>query len=322
MGKEKYIYNKHTLRYEKVNLSLKQKVLRGLGVAGAVAAYTFLVYAMLPHKNSSTQARELADMKQKYKELNHQIDLMGSALTNLHDRDESIYREILEMDPTDENIWNGGRGGSDKYADIRNLSDSELLIATSKKLNKLRHKLAVSAKSQDDVILHAKAKEKMLASIPSIRPIRSPKRKLTALSGFGYRTHPIFKRRKLHTGMDFGARRGTPIYSTGDGKVVRVEYKKTGYGRNVVVDHGFGYQTLYAHMWKVKCKVGQKVKRGQVIGLVGSTGTSTSPHVHYEVVYKGKKVNPLPFCLDGLSPKEYKEFVKAATAENQAMSIE
>ena len=226
------------------------------------------------------------------------------------------------MEPTDLGIWNGGRGGSDKYADLRNLSDAELLIATSKKLSKLRHQLAVSAKSQDAIIKQAQDKEKMLSAIPSIRPIRKLKKKIQHLSGFGYRTHPVFKRRKMHTGIDFGARRGTPIYATGDGKIARIEYKRTGYGRNVVIDHGYGYKTLYAHMSKVKTKVGQKVKRGEIIGLVGSSGTSTSPHVHYEVLYKGKKINPLPFCLDGLSPEEYKAFVIAATAENQAMSIE
>ena len=247
---------------------------------------------------------------------------MSTALGNVHDRDDAIYRQVLEMDPTDQGIWNGGRGGSDKYADLRHLSDADLLIATSKKLDRLRHQLAVTAKSQDQIVQQAKDKENMLSAIPSIRPIRKLKKKIQQLSGFGYRTHPVFKRRKMHTGIDFGARKGTPIYATGDGKIVRVEYKRTGYGRNVVIDHGYGYKTLYGHMSKVKCKVGQKVKRGEVIGLVGNTGTSTSPHVHYEVIYKSKKINPLPFCLDGLSPEEYKAFVNAATAENQAMSME
>ncbi len=322
MGKENYIYNEHTLRYEKVVLPLKTKVLRVLGIVGAVTAYTLLVYSLIPTKSTEAHVNELAKMQQKYKEMNKQMDLMSSALTSLHDRDESIYRQVLEMDPTDDNVWTGGRGGSDKYADIRNLSNADLLAATSQKLSQIRHQLAISAKSQDKVLTVAEKKEKMLASIPSIRPIRKLKKKLGALSGFGYRVHPVFKTRKMHTGIDFGARRGTPIYSTGNGKIVRVEYKRGGYGKNVVVDHGYGYQTLYGHMSVVKCKVGQKVKRGEVIGLVGNTGTSTSPHVHYEVIYKGAKINPLQFCLDGLSTKEYKEFVSRASAENQAMSIE
>lgn len=322
MGKEKYVYNKHTLRYEKVMIPLKNRILRALAATGCIAGYTALIVSLSPEQSNDSKSQELALLKQKYEAMNHQVDQMSAALGNLHDRDNAIYRQVLEMDPTDQGVWNGGRGGSDKYADLRNLSDSELLIATSQKIAKLRHRLAVSAQSQDDIIQRAQAKEEMLASIPSIRPIRHPKKKIQHLSGFGYRTHPVFKTKKMHTGIDFGARKGTPIYATGNGKVVRVEYKKTGYGRNVVIDHGYGYQTLYGHMSQVQCKVGQKVKRGEVIGLVGSTGTSTSPHVHYEVVYKGKKINPLPFCLDGFTPKEYKEFVAAATAENQAMSIE
>lgn len=322
MGKEKYIYNKHTLRYEKAQLPLKQQLLRVLGVTGCIAGYTALIFTLAPGSSASTQAKELAQLKQKYEYMNLELDKMSSALTNIHDRDDAIYRQVLEMEPTDKGIWNGGRGGSDKYADLRNLSDSELLIATSKKLEQLRHKLSVTASSQDEIIERAAAKEEMLASIPSIRPVRNLKKKIQHLSGFGYRTHPVFKTRKMHTGIDFGARKGTPIYATGNGKVVRVEYKKTGYGKNVVIDHGFGYQTLYGHMSKVQCKVGQKIKRGEIIGLVGSTGTSTSPHLHYEVIHKGKKINPLPFCLDGLSATEYKDFVNAATAENQAMSID
>ncbi|MDC0230430.1 M23 family metallopeptidase [Aureispira] len=320
MRKEKYIYNKQTLRYEKSNLSLKQHMIRIFGVTTCIAIYTFALVYLL--SDSSQSSNELADMKQKYQAMNYQIDMMNKALSNIHDRDAAIYRQVLEMEPTDMGVWNGGRGGSDKYADLRNLSDAELLIATSKKLAKLRHQLAVSAESQDAIIKQAQDKEKMLSSIPSIRPIRKLKKKIQHLSGFGYRTHPVFKRRKMHTGIDFGARRGTPIYATGDGKVARVEYKRTGYGKNVVIDHGYGYKTLYAHMSKVKTKVGQKVKRGEIIGLVGSSGTSTSPHVHYEILYKRKKINPLPFCLDGLSPEEYKAFVTAATAENQAMSLE
>lgn len=320
MRNEKYFYNEQTLQYEKVKTPVKVYLLRGLILAICVALYSAAI-AWYSTKDYFSPA-ELADMKEKYKAMNYQIDMMSNALGNIHERDDAIYRQVLEMEPTDQGIWNGGRGGSDKYADLRHLSDADLLIATSKKLDRLRHQLAVTAKSQDEIVKQAKDKEKMLSAIPSIRPIRKLKKKIQHLSGFGYRTHPVFKRRKMHTGIDFGARRGTPIYATGDGKIVRVEYKRTGYGRNVVIDHGYGYKTLYGHMSKVKCKVGQKVKRGEVIGLVGNTGTSTSPHVHYEVIYKGKKINPLPFCLDGLSPEEYKAFVNAATAENQAMSLE
>lgn len=322
MGKEKYIYNKHTLRYEKAYVPVKKQIVRALGVTGCIAGYTALIFALSPSSRSASQTKELALMKQKYEAMNYQLDVMSDALSNIHERDAAIYRQVLEMDPTDEGVWNGGRGGNDKYADLRNLTDSELLISTSQKLDKLRHQLAVSATSQDEIIKQAQDKEKMLAAIPSIRPIRSLDKNIQLLSGFGYRTHPVFKTRKMHTGIDFGARQGTPIYATGEGKIVRVEFKSTGYGKSVVIDHGYGYQTLYGHMSKVNVKAGQKVKRGEIIGLVGNTGTSTGPHVHYEVIHKGERVNPLPFCIDGLSAEEYRAFVDAATAENQAMSLE
>ena len=322
MARSKYFYNKNTLRYERFKLTSQQKFARFAFGLLVIAVYTGFVFYLTPGKSDKLIAKELEQMKSRYNEMNYQVDLMNKALENIHDRDNAIYRQVLEMDPTDDYVWEGGRGGSDKYADLRSLTDRELLEASSKKIQKLRHKLTVTAKSQDAVLQRAMEKEDMLSSIPSIRPIRFLKKRITALSGFGYRTHPVFKRRKMHTGIDFGARRGTPIYATGKGKVIRVEYKKTGYGRNVVINHGYGYKTLYAHMSKFNCRVGQKVKRGDIIGYVGNTGTSTSPHVHYEVIYKGKKINPLPFCLDGLSTQEYQEFITAATAENQAMSIE
>ncbi|MCH2042675.1 MAG: M23 family metallopeptidase [Saprospiraceae bacterium] len=322
MRKEKFVYNKHTLRYEKVQLSDKDILLRVMGGLGIVGVYTMIVLALIPKKSDPNEGNtELALMNQKYQELNTQLDLISSSLDNIHERDAAIYREILEMDPKDDAVWRGGKGGSDKYAEFRNLSNSEILVETAKKISRLKHQVSVTASSQDEIVEQAKSKEKMLKHIPSIRPIRSPKKKLSALSGFGYRTHPVYKIRKMHTGIDFGARKGTPLYATGDGKIARVEYKKTGYGKNVVIDHGYGYKSLYAHMSKVEVRVGQKVKKGQQIGRVGSTGTSTSPHVHYEIIYRGKKINPMPYCLDGLTPDEYKAFVEAVKAENQAMSF-
>ena len=166
----------------------------------------------------------------------------------------------------------------------------------------------------------AEDKEKMLASIPSIKPVRSDKlnRGVKLLSGFGYRLHPIHKIRKMHQGIDFSAPRGTAIQATGDGVVEAVKYKKSGYGIHVIIDHGYGYKTLYGHMSKVDVQTGQKIKKGQKIGSVGSTGTSTAPHCHYEVHYKGKAVNPIDYVLDGLTPKEYQELVRLAELDNQS----
>ena len=196
-----------------------------------------------------------------------------------------------------------------------------MLVALSERIQQMRKRLALMAEAQEQILTAAKEKEEMLKAIPSNRPIRRLDRKLEYLSGFGYRKHPVFKILKMHTGIDFGAPTGTPIYATGNGKVIKVVMKKTGYGRHVILDHGFSYHTLYAHMSKVEVKVGQEVKRGEIIGRVGSTGTSTAPHLHYEVIHKKKKINPLPFCRDGLDNQEYKEFVELVGRENQALSI-
>lgn len=319
MGKKRFVYNKQTLRYEKASLSSTDVMLRAMGGIGILILYTAIVLALYSKTSIGTVDNvELVLMIQKYQELNAELDLISGSLHNLHERDKAIYREILEMDSKDAAVW---KGGSDKYATFRNLSNSEILVQTAEKISKLKYQLAASATSQDEVIERAKTKEKMLKHIPSIRPIHIPQKELGALSGFGYRIHPVSKIRKMHTGIDFTARRGTPIYATGNGKIVRIEHKKTGYGKNVVIDHGYSYKTLYAHMSEVAVEVGEKVERGQQIGRVGSTGTSTSPHVHYEVIHKGEKINPMAFCLDGLSPEEYKEFVDAAKAENKAASI-
>lgn len=326
MGKEKFVYNQKTLRYEKIQMPLGTKILRALGIGGAVAAYTFLVMNFSPvfmgasAASSYVQEKELAFVKKKYDELNKQLDVMEDALMNVQERDASLYRQILSMDPIEAGVWKGGKGGSDKHPELANLSEKELIEKAAEKIAQLRHQLAVSVKSQDAIMAMAKKQEDDANSRPSIRPIPKLDRKINLLSGFGYRVHPVYKIRKMHTGIDFGAPTGTPIYATANGKIIRVEHKTTGYGKCVVIEHGGGYQTLYGHMSKIEVKVGQEIRKGEQIGRVGSTGTSTAPHVHYEVIKNGEKINPMPFCLDDLSPQEYKDFVAQASAENQSMS--
>ncbi|MEK7254419.1 MAG: M23 family metallopeptidase, partial [Bacteroidota bacterium] len=196
----------------------------------------------------------------------------------------------------------------------------DLMAQLRQKVDKLKRQMVLQSHSLDDIEKMAKNKEKMLASIPSIKPVRVDKlnQRFELLSGFGYRLHPIHKIRKMHAGIDFSAPQGTPIQSTGDGVVREVERKRGGYGLHVVIDHGYGYQTLYGHMSKTDVRVGQRIKKGQTIGKVGSTGTSTAPHCHYEVHYKGKPVNPIDYVLDGLTPKQYQELVKLAELDNQS----
>ncbi len=326
MAKEKFIYNTQTLRYEKVVEPLSQKLIKAISVVSAVLV-TGLLFSFIYDKYNTSPKEE--QLEAEIKQLNFQIAKMGEDITKMsaslqgiQKRDATAHRMIFGMDPIDEGVWNGGIGGHEKYGALKNFSNSsELLIATLEKADKLKRQMAIQSASLDTIMMKAQQKEDMLASIPSIKPIREDKlkRKITFLSGFGYRLHPIHKVRKMHYGLDFTTPKGTPIQATGDGKVVRVEKRRTGFGWNVTIDHGYGYKTLYAHMSQIEVESGQEVIKGQVIGKVGSTGTSTAPHLHYEVHFKGKPVNPIHYCMDGLTPEEYQELANAAAVVNQSL---
>ena len=325
MGKEKYFYNKQTLQYEKHEVPLSKKIFKVFGflsamiVSGILFSYAFFQFFPNPHQQA--QARELAQMEYKYNLLSDKMALMEDALNNMHERDASIHRVIFGIEPMDENVWNGGIGGSDHYSDVLDYNNTGLLIKKSEeKVRKLARQIALESKSLDTIQKLAIEKEDRLASIPSIKPVREDKikRSIKNLSGFGRRRHPIHKVMRMHKGIDFPAKTGTPIQSTGDGIVVKVIKKKSGYGKHVVIDHGYGYETLYGHMSKINVKKGQKVTKGQIIGRVGNTGTSTGEHLHYEVRFNGKAVNPIDFILDGLTPMEYQHLVNASSVTNQS----
>ena len=325
MRKEKFIYNTSTLRYEKVEVSLKERILKAVGFSCAIIVsgflFTLLVWKLFPSPQEKLLLAEIDALKSRYEVLNEDFNNMSNALTTLYDRDKNIHRMVLEMDPIDDGVWNGGVGGAERYADLKEFSNSgELMAESFSKVDKLKRQLVQQSKSLDAIEGAAKQKEEMLASIPSIKPVRADKlaRRVKLLSGFGYRLHPIYKVRRMHSGIDFTAPKGTPIQATGDGVVERVEKRSTGYGHNIIINHGYGYKTLYGHMSRFDVKKGDKVKKGQQIGLVGNTGASTAPHCHYEVIYKGKKVNPINYVMDGLSPKEYAELVKLAETANQS----
>ena len=325
MRKEKFIYNTSTLRYEKVEVSLKERILRIVGFLCAIAVsgflFTLLVWKLFPSPQENILLSEIDALKSQYEVLNEDFSNMSSALTTLYDRDKNIHRMVLEMDPVDDAVWNGGVGGTERYAELKEFSNSgEMMAESFVKVDQLKRKLVQQSKSLDAIEREAKKKEEMLAAIPSIKPVRADKlaRKVKLLSGFGYRIHPIHKVRKMHQGIDFTAPRGTPIQATGNGVVERIEKRTTGYGHNIIINHGYGYKTLYGHMSRFDVKKGERVKKGQQIGLVGNTGSSTAPHCHYEVHYKGTKVNPIHFVMDGLSPKEYAELVKLSETANQS----
>ncbi len=325
MKKEKFVYNTSTLRYEKVVEPLKVRILKIFGFVSAVLLAAFILisvaFTFFPSPKEQALLREIDQMKFQFDAVDKELQTMSKVLHNIQDRDASVHRMMFGMEPIDQDVWHGGTGGHEKYSNLSNYKNSgELLIQTRQKLEKLKRQLAIQSESLDEIVDLAQEKETMLASVPAIKPVRSDrlKRNIRSLSGFGMRFHPIFKRRKMHYGIDFTCPKGTPIQATGNGKVVRIENRRSGYGKNVLIDHGFGYKTLYAHMSSVDVKKGQKVTRGQQIGTVGSTGTSTAPHLHYEVHYKGKKVNPIHYCMDGLSIEEYQELANMAAITNQS----
>ena len=235
------------------------------------------------------QNRELEVVKLQYELLNKKMNQVQTVLNDLQDRDDNIYRVIFEAEPIANSIRKAGFGGSDRYKDLEGYENSELMKQTTMTLDKITKQLYIQSKSYDDVIKMAKGKEQLMASIPAIMPINNKNLK-HAPSGYGWRTHPVYKTQEFHPGMDFTAEQGTPIYATGDGVVERADATAQGYGNHVVLNHGYGYQTLYGHMSKLATTAGKKVKRGDLIGYVGSTGLSTGPHVHYEVIKNGEKV--------------------------------
>jgi len=325
MRNEKYIYNEKTLQYERFKLSRKEKTLKFFGGVSAVI-FTGLLFSLLlskyyPSPQQRAMASELEQMKFHFNSLNENFDKLATRLEQLHEKDNSVHRMIFGMKPIEDGVWNGGVGGHDKFDYINTSSGNGAFVKDALvKANTLERKMAMQKKSLDSLFHMASKREKKLVSVPSIKPVRGDmlNAKTEYLSGYGIRLHPVHKVKKFHKGIDFTAPKGTAIQATGDGKVIKAERGRNGYGNTVEIDHGFGYKTLYAHMHTIDVKVGQKVKKGQKIGSVGNTGISTAPHLHYEVHINGRAVNPIDYVLDGLTPKEYKEIVAKAQVENQS----
>jgi murein DD-endopeptidase MepM/ murein hydrolase activator NlpD len=321
MAKTKYKYNPDTLTYEKIKLSTWDKIRRGFTYVVVFILVSIgiviISYNIFSSPKELMLERENEYLKENYKRLNKELAQVEKVLTDIEDRDDNIYRVIFEAEPIPSSIRQAGVGGVNRYNSLEGYADEEMVINTSKRLDQIAKQLYVQSKSYDEVIELATNKEEMLASIPAIQPIPNKNLKRMA-SGYGYRIHPVYKTRKLHTGMDFTSPTGTEIYSTGNGVVVSVKKMKRGYGMHVVIDHGFGYATLYGHMSKFNVRKGQKVKRGEVIGYVGNTGTSTAPHLHYEVMKDGKKINPINFYFNDLSPAEYDKMIEISSSANQS----
>jgi murein DD-endopeptidase MepM/ murein hydrolase activator NlpD len=281
----------------------------------------FLIYIaaskLIDSPKEKLLKKENNQLKAQYELVNKRMDQLTVVLEDIERRDDEIYRIIFEAEPIPKEIREAGFGGVNRYKKLDGFRNSELIKESAQKLDQITKQLYIQSKSFDEVHDMAVRKEEMLASIPAIQPVSNKDLKRMA-SGYGMRMHPIYKRRKMHTGMDFSAERGTEIYATGAGKVIHVEKSRRGYGNHVIIDHGYGYQTLYAHMSKFSVRRGEKIKRGQVIGYVGNTGTSVAPHLHYEVIKNGEKVNPINYYFNDLTPEEYEKMIEFASQPTQS----
>tara|TARA_E500000331_G_scaffold87792_1_gene83550 strand:+ start:120 stop:1091 length:972 start_codon:yes stop_codon:yes gene_type:complete len=322
MAKIKYYYDTKTLSYKPIKLNSGEKI-KGYFIffLSSVLLSFFILLIFYQFFDSPKEKKlklEIQNLTSQYEVIDKNMKQVEIVLDEIQDRDDNIYRVIFEADPIPTSIRKQGFGGVNRYEKLLGLSNSELMINTSKKIDQLTKQLYLQSKSFDEVIDLAKNKSNMLASIPAIQPVANKDLKRMA-SGYGYRIHPIYKTRKMHYGMDFSAKTGTEIYTTGDGVVSKVKRSKRGYGNYVKINHGFGYETLYAHMSKYIVKKGQKVKRGEVIGFVGNSGISTAPHLHYEVRKDNKKINPVNFYYNDLSPEEYEKMLEISLQSNQSL---
>jgi len=321
MAKVKYYYDTRTLSYKRIELSGLNKLKRlfyfliGSAFIGLIMIIIFFQFFDSPKEKRLN--REIAILTSQYEIVEDKLNQVELVLDDIQNRDDNIYRVIFEAEPISKSIRKAGYGGINRYQNLKGYSNSELIINTSEKIDQISKQLYIQSKSYDEIIELAKNKEDMLAALPAIQPV-SNKNLSRMASGYGYRIHPIYKTRKLHTGMDFSAKSGTPIYATGDGKISKVKKSRIGYGNHVIIDHRYGYKTLYAHMTKYIVHKGQKVKRGEVIGYVGSTGTSVAPHLHYEVIKDGRKINPVNFYYNDLTPNEYEKMLEISSQNNQS----
>ncbi len=318
---EKYIFDHKSHRFVPYQWGWKEWIWYGLvGISlmmggAALTIYAFSRYVdtpeerMLRHKVLSYQI--------EVEKLQQRVEDLSAVVASLQEKDEKIYRVIFEAPPISKDVREGGFGGAPRYAELRSIDESGSVANLAQKVDQLSSQLYLLTKSYNEISNLARKKEDWARHKPVIMPIPGNKIKRFA-SGFGYRIHPFYKIRKFHKGVDFSARRGTPVYATGDGVVQMVKRSRKGYGNMIIIDHGYGYKTLYAHLWKFNVRPGQKVRRGDVIGYVGSTGLSMAPHLHYEVHKNGQPVNPIYYFHNDLTPDEYAELIEKDRQTHQS----
>ena len=322
MAKVKYYYDTKTLNYQRIEKSTWDK-LKNMLIYLAASMFTAVIMIVIfniffDSPKEKRLKREISNLITQYNLIDNQLSDIDIVLKDMQNRDDNIYRVIFETDPIPNSIRTAGFGGVNRYRHLEKMNNSDLIIATTKKVDIISKQIYIQSKSYDQVIEMANNKTEMLACLPSIQPVANKDLK-RMVSGFGMRIHPVYKTRKMHEGMDFTASIGTPIYATANGTVIKSTYATGGYGKHVIIKHGeFGYQTLYAHMNQINVTKNQVVKRGEIIGYVGNTGLSVGPHLHYEVHKDGHKLNPSYFYHNDLNPSEYNKLIELSSKENQS----
>lgn len=321
MSKSKYRFNHETLSFIRVRPSFKEKFFKGITYLMSTIVITIVYYSIYTSFFDTPKERGLKRERQElllqFEILNGKYGQVEAVLKDIQQRDANIYRTIFEAEPIPLSIRTAGIGGVDRYSELEDLSNSEIVVESAKKLGILSKLVESQSKSFDEIIELAKNKETMVRSVPNIQPI-SNKDLTRVASPFGLRIHPFYKVLKMHAGMDFTAPTGTEVYATGDGVVFDTDRSKRGYGNTVIIDHGFGYKTLYAHLSEILVSPGTKVKRGAVVGLVGNTGMSLAPHLHYEVRLNDNPIDPINFYFNDLTPAEYSKLIEISSQPTQS----
>jgi len=313
MAKVKYYYDEDTLSYRKIAVKKSdyyRKILFSFFGIVLIAFIGFIGFSqIITSPSERAQQRELENLKFHFELIEKRLQESSSILSQLQERDNNIYRSYFEANPIPEEQRKAGFGGVNRYKNLEGFENSKLIKNITKEVDILSKQMVVQSKSLDEIVALAKEKEDMLASIPAILPIK--KGDFYVASGYKMRMHPILKINKFHKGMDFTAPKGTPVYASGDGKIYRAQRSST-FGKVIYIDHGYGYKTIYAHLSKMLVRRGNQIKRGDLIGYVGSTGLSVAPHLHYEVHKNNVAVNPINFYYGDLSVGEFADLQKTS----------
>lgn len=319
MAKKKFHFNPETLSYEQIEHTithwLKQFMIHALSGLSLGVIFFFIFVSTVQSPEEKQLNEEKRNMQAQYKVLERQFDEVQTVLSDIQQRDDNMYRVVFQAEPIPLSVRKGTSANTQYYQQLLDMTNSEVVVSTTMKLNELKKQLYIQSKSFDDLVILTKNKDAMLLCIPAIQPVMNKNLKYMA-SGYGWRIDPVYHTRRFHAGMDFTAPTGTPIYATGNGTVMSAGWKQ-GYGNCVEINHGYGYVTLYGHMSAIKTNSGKAVKRGDVIGLVGSTGKSTGPHLHYEVHLRGEIMNPANYYYLDLSPADYDRMIQMSNNSNQ-----